>query len=61
MSKMKQLDEIAQSVADIMLELTNENVEWLIAEEPVDGDNFYKLKKKVTHLAIEKMYNKIKK
>lgn len=38
MSKMKQLDEIAQSVADIMLELTNENVEWLIAEEPVDGD-----------------------
>ena len=32
MSKMKQLDEIAQGVADVTLELMNDSVDWQIAD-----------------------------
>jgi len=55
MSKMKELDLIAQGVADHMKELLYDTVEWQIADQPVDGDDFNELHSYVMDLAIEKM------
>jgi len=55
MSKMKELDLIAQGVADHMKELLYDTVEWQIADQPVNGDDFNELRSYVMDLAIEKM------
>ena len=41
MSKMKELDLIAQGVADHMKELLYDTVEWQIADQPVEGCILY--------------------
>ena len=44
MSKMKELDEIAQGVADVTMELMYESIDWKIADFPQDGDDdFYQI------------------
>jgi len=56
MSKMKELDLIAQGVADHMKELLYDTVEWQIADQPVNGDEYSKLHSMVMNKAIEYMY-----
>lgn len=56
MSKMKEIHDIAQGVADITLELMQDNVEWQIADKPVNGDAYFELKDEVISKAIELLY-----
>ena len=60
MSKMKQLDEIAQGVADVTLELMNDSVDWQIADYEVDGDEYSAIHMHVIQMAISKMYEQVK-
>jgi len=57
MSKMKELDLIAQGVADHMKELMYDTVEWQIADQPVEGDDYNDLHSYIMEKAIEKLYN----
>ena len=54
---MKEIDDIAQGVADVTLELMEDSVEWQIADQPVDGDAYFELKDYVISKAIELLYN----
>ena len=56
MSKMKEIDDIAQGIADVTLELMEDSVEWQIADQPVDGDAYFELKDYVISKAIELLY-----
>ena len=56
MSKMKKIDDIAQGVADVTLELMEDSVEWQIADQPVEGDAYFELKDYVISKAIELLY-----
>ena len=56
MSKIKELDLIAQGVADHMKELLYDTVEWQIAEQPVEGDDYNNLHSMVMDKAIEYLY-----
>ena len=56
MSKMKEIDDIAQGVADVTLELMQDSVEWQIADRPVEGDAYFELKDYVISKAIELLY-----
>ncbi len=60
MSKMKQLDEIAQGVADVTLELMNDSVDWQIADLPSEGDEHYAIHTHVIQMAVSKMYEQVK-
>lgn len=60
MSKMKELDQIAQGVADITKEIMYESVDWQIADQPVEGDDYVDLHSYVMRRAIEKLYNDTK-
>ena len=55
MSKMKEIDEIAQGVADMTKEIMYDTVEWQIANQPVNGDEYNELHSYVMDKAIEKM------
>ena len=50
------LEEIAQGVADVTLELMRDSVDWQIADFPQDGDEYSAIHSNVLQLAIEKMY-----
>ena len=50
------LEEIAQGVADVTLELMKDSVDWQIADFPQDGDEYSAIHSNVLQLAIEKMY-----
>ena len=56
MSKMKEIDDIAQGVADMTKEIMYDSVEWQIADQPVDGDDFNDLHSYVMSKAIELLY-----
>jgi hypothetical protein len=56
MSKIKELDLIAQGVADHMKELLYDTVEWQIADQPVEGDDYNELHSCVMSKAIEYLY-----
>jgi hypothetical protein len=56
MSKMKEIDEIAQGIADVTKELMHDSVDWQLADYPLDGDDYEDLHDMVIFLAIEKMY-----
>ena len=53
---MSELDLIAQGVADHMKELLYDTVEWQIAEQPVDGDDYNAVHSMVMNKAIEYLY-----
>jgi hypothetical protein len=57
---MKQLDEIAQGVADVTLELMNDSVDWQIADYEADGDEYSAIHTHVIQMAISKMYEQVK-
>ena len=56
MSKMSEIDQIAQGIADITMELMYDSVEWQIADQPVEGDDYNKLHSMVMEKAIEYMW-----
>ena len=59
MSKMKELDEIAGNVADVMRELLDKNAEWAADGTIVDGlegDEYYEAIYYIKMLAINKLY-----
>ena len=56
MSKMKEIDDIAQGICDVTLELMEDSIDWQIADQPVEGDEYEMLYTEVMRLAIEKMY-----
>jgi len=58
---MKQLDEIAQGVADVTLELMNDSVDWQLADYEADGDEYYAIHAQVIQMAISKMYKQVNK
>ncbi len=56
MSKMKEIDSIAQGVADHCWEILYDSVAWQIADEPVNGDDYNDLHTAVMDRAIEYLY-----
>ena len=56
MSKMKELEQIAQGVADLTKEIMYDSVEWQIADQPVEGDDYNALHSYVMDKAIELLY-----
>jgi hypothetical protein len=61
MSKMKELDEIAQGVADVTMELMYDSVDWQLSDFEQDGDDYNAIHSHVMHVAIAKMYEQTKK
>ena len=55
MSKMKELDSIAQGVADHMKEIIEDSVDWQLAEVPLYGDDYQKMKEHVINVALNKL------
>ena len=56
MSKMKEIDEIAQDIADVTKEIMYDSIDWQIADQPVEGDEYNDLHSYVMSKAIEYMY-----
>jgi len=56
MSKMKELDEIAEGIAEVTKELMSDSIDWQLEDYPLDGDDYVELHSMVMFLAIEKMY-----
>ena len=59
MSKMKELDDIAQGIADDTKELMNDSVDWQLSEYEAEGDNYNAIHSHVMNLAISKMFEQI--
>ncbi len=55
MSKMKELDLIAQGVADHMMEIIDDSVDWQLADIPLDGDDYQEMKQYVINVALNKL------
>ena len=56
MSKIKQLDEIAQGIADVTKELMYDSIDWQLSDFEQDGDDYNEIHSYVMKIAIEKMY-----
>ena len=56
MSNMKQLDEIAQGIADVTKELMYDSIDWQLSDYNLDGDEYNHIHSQLMKLAIEKMY-----
>ena len=53
---MKELEQVAQGVADLTKELMYDSVEWQISDQPVEGDDYNALHSYVMDKAIELLY-----
>ncbi len=53
------LNELAQGIADITLELMHDTVEWQIEDVEASGDDYHAIHEQVMILAIKKMYKEI--
>tara|TARA_Y100000004_G_C8820458_1_gene371689 strand:+ start:333 stop:509 length:177 start_codon:yes stop_codon:yes gene_type:complete len=58
MSKMKELDLIAQGVADHMQEIIEDSVDWQMSEVPLSGDDYNQAKEYVINVALNKLLQK---
>jgi|TARA_R110000764_G_scaffold109995_1_gene196274 hypothetical protein len=56
MSKMKEIDDIAQGIADVTKEIMYDSIDWQIADQPVEGDKYNDLHSYVMSKAIEYLY-----
>ena len=43
MSKMKEIDDIAQGIADVTKELMRDSIDWQLADQKVTGDDYNEL------------------
>ena len=57
---MKEIDEIAQGIADVTKELMYDSIDWQIADQPVNGDDYNDLHAYVMNRAIEYLYKQNK-
>jgi hypothetical protein len=55
MSKMKELDEIAQGIAGVTKELMYDSIDWQLSDFDQNGDDYNELHSYVMDKAIEKM------
>ncbi len=55
MSKMAELDLIAQGVADHMKEIIEDSVDWQLADQPLEGDDYMQMKEYVINVALNKL------
>ena len=55
MSKMKELDEIAQGIADVTKELMHDSIDWQLSDFEQNGDDYNEIHSYVMDKAIEKM------
>ena len=55
MSKMAELDLIAQGVADHMKEINEDSVDWQLADQPLEGDDYIQMKEYVINVALNKL------
>ena len=53
---MSEIDLIAQGVADALLEIMYDTVEWQLGDQPLNGDDFNELHSYVMKKAIENMF-----
>ena len=53
MSKMKELDTIAQGVADHMMEIIEDSVDWQMSEVELEGDAYNK--QYIINVALNKL------
>ena len=58
MSKMSELDLVAQGVADHMKEIIEDSVDWQLADIPLNGDSYLEMKEYVVNLALNKLIQK---
>jgi hypothetical protein len=58
MSKMSELDLVAQGVADHMKEIIEDSVDWQLADVPLNGDSYLEMKEYVVNLALNKLIQK---
>jgi|GEM_PF-5020100 len=56
MSKMKELEQVAQGVADLTKELMYDSIDWQLSDYPQDGDEYNALHSYVMNKAIELLY-----
>lgn len=61
MSKMKELNEIAQGIADVTLELMYDSVDWQLSEYEADGDDYVAIHAETLQRAVEIMYHQTRK
>ena len=59
MSKMNEIDEIAQYQADVILETLKEQVEWSIADYDVNGDDYYNLRDYTVYKTVIKLLEQV--
>ena len=55
MSKMKELDEIAQGVANHMIEIIEDSVDWQMSEVKLEGNAYNEAKQYVINVALNKL------
>ena len=55
MSKMSELDLVAQGVADHIREIIADSVDWQLSDVPLDGDDYQDMKEYVINLALNKL------
>ena len=56
MDKIEELNEIAQGIADVTLELMKDSIDWQLEDFVQEGDSFYAIHTYVMKKAIECMY-----
>ena len=59
MSKMNEIDEIAQYQADVILETLKEQVEWSIADYASYGDDYYNLRDYTVYQTVIKLLEQV--
>jgi len=55
MSKMKELDSIAEGVADHMIAIIEDSVDWSMAEVKLTGDDYNQAKEYIINRALNKL------
>jgi thiamine biosynthesis protein ThiC len=56
MSKTKELNEIAQGIAEVTMELMYDSIDWQLADFKQDGDDYNAIHSAVMQQAIDYMY-----
>ena len=55
---MKELDDIAQGVADHIKEIIEDSVDWQLADQPLEGDDYIQMRQYVINVALNKLIQK---
>ena len=58
MSKMSELDLVAQGVADHIKELIEDSVDWQLSDQSLEGNDYIEMREYVINLALNKLIQK---